>query len=326
MRKVIILVISLSLLWLGAAFTSVSAQMIPTSQMISVRVDDKPLNVEYIVIVDEVFVPAEEMKKVFQETFTWDPGTLWVSIGNKETSVKGLTFQDKVFLPLKGMAVQFGYAIDWDNAKNTLNIKTKKALSEQKTPTAEKQPASDGQSQTGQSQTGQSQAGQSQAGQSQTGQSQAGQSQTGQSQTGQSQTGQQSQTGEKQQNTAESQTAAAEKQPVTGDESGERRKKTLTISLFREDPITNVLEQVTALRIYADVKNSRNRPLKNVVAHCIFRYPEGEVFLDDTVTIEKMDPGESRRVVFYTINPVQAGKLRYEMTVKVQKPAAPRND
>ena len=305
MRKVIILFISLSLLWLGAGFTSVSAQMIPTSQMISVRVDDKPLNVEYIVIVDEVFVPAEEMKKVFQETFTWDPGTLWVSIGNKETSVKGLTFQDKVFLPLKGMAMQLGYAIDWDSAKNTLNIKTKKALSEQKTPTAEKQPAAGGQSQAGQSQAGQPQAGQPQAGQSQAGQSQAGQPQ---------------------QNTGESQTAAAEKQPVTGDESGERRKKTLTISLFREDPITNVLEQVTALRIYADVKNSRNRPLKNVVAHCIFRYPEGEVFLDDTVTIENMEPGESRRVVFYTINPVQIGKLKYEMTVKVQKPAAPRND
>ncbi|MHC9542988.1 MAG: hypothetical protein AB9903_26045 [Vulcanimicrobiota bacterium] len=295
MHKVIILFISLSLLWLGAGLTSVSAQMIPTSQMISVRVDDKPLNVEYIVIVDEVFVPAEEMKKVFQETFTWDPGTLWVSIGNKETSVKGLTFQDKVFLPLKGMAVQLGYAIDWDSGKNTLNIRTKKALSEQKTPTAEKKPAAGGQPQTGQPQSGQSQAGQPQ-------------------------------TGEKQQNTGESQTAAAEKQPVTGDESGERRKKTLTISLFREDPITNVLEQVTALRIYADVKNSRNRPLKNVVAHCIFRYPEGEVFLDDTVTIENMEPGESRRVVFYTINPVQVGKLKYEMTVKVQKPAATRSD
>lgn len=285
MRKVIIFFIFLSFLMLEAGFTTAGAQMIPTSQMISVRVDNKPLNIEYIVIADEVFVPADELKKVFQDTFTWDPGTLWVSIGGREAPIKGLSFQDKVFLPLRGMAMQFGYEIDWDSTKSILNIRTKKALTEQKTLTAEKQPAADGQSQAGQP----------------------------------------PQTVEIQQNTGESQTATAEKQPATEDGIGERRRKALTISLFKEDPITNVLEQVTALRIYADVKNSRNRPLKNIVAHCIFRYPEGEVFFDDTVTIESMEPYESRRVIFYTINPVQVGKLKYEMTVKAEKPAVPRN-
>ncbi len=303
MRITIALVIITSVFFsLTTGLTPVRAQMIPASQMISVRVDNKPLNVEYIVIADEVFVPAEEMQKVFQDDITWDRSTFWVSIGNKETPVKGLSFQDKVFLPLKAMAMLLGHTVDWDSAKNVLNIKTKKVQSEQKIVAAEKQPETGEKPET------------------------AGEQQPAAGEKPETSGGQQQAKGEKQETPGEQQATAAEKQPVTGEGSGERRRRAITISLFREDPITNVLEQVTALRIYADVKNGRNRLVKNVVAHCIFRYPEGEVYFEDTVTIEKMDPGESIRVIFYSINPVPVGKLKYEMTVQVQKPAAPRND
>jgi len=303
MRTLMAIVFIVSLFfWTGVEAAPVAAQTIPASQMISVRVDSKPLNVEYIVIADEVFVPAEEMRKVFDNSFTWDPGTLWVSIGNKETPVKGLQFQDRVFLPLRGMAMQFGYTIDWDSSKSILNIKTGRAVSEQKTVAVEKPAAAGGEKVP-------ATAGKQTAGDKNPGNVEQQPAPDG-----------------KTQGAGDQQTTALAKQPVEDTGNGERRKKAVTISLFKEDPIVNVLEQVTALRVYADVKNGRNRPLKNVVAHCTFRYPEGEVFFEDTVTIDTMEPGEIKRVIFYTINPVQVGKLKYDMTVQVQRKTPARND
>jgi len=218
------------------------------ADMLSVYVDYKPLKTEYVIVFDEVFVPADEAIELLKEKITYDPNTLWISIGTKEIPQKGLTVKDRVFLPLKALVREIGYVMEMDSEQNRLNIDTSRKVS------------------------------------------------------------------------APQAAPAAGGSPATGGQAGRRPRRGVAITLFQEDPILNVLEQVTALRVYADVKNERVRPVENVRAHCIFSYPKGDVFRDDVVTIERMEPGEVRRVVFYSINPLTTGRLEYELKVLVEKP------
>jgi hypothetical protein len=206
--------------------------------MTAVYIDSKPIDVEYIVVLDEVFIPAETLVEKLKENITWDPSTLWIKIGNKEIPLKGLESNGVVYLPLKALVREIGYVTEWDPEKGVFNVDTTRKV--------------------------------------------------------------------------ESPQAATVTTSI-------RKRKSVIITLFQEIPITNVLEQISALRIFADVKNEKARTVENVEAHCIFRYPEGTVFFDDTVKIERLEPGESRRVVFYTENPLPEGKLNYELKVEVKK-------
>ncbi|MDQ7822083.1 MAG: hypothetical protein RDV48_04745 [Candidatus Eremiobacteraeota bacterium] len=217
-------------------------------EILSLSVDDRPLKTEYIVVVDEIFVPAQELVRVYRrEDLSWDPSTLWVKIGEKELPQKGLEYQGMVYLPLKALARELGYKIEFDQSRNKLNINTFDVAP----PAAE----------------------------------------------------------------AGKETGRAGDRPAEGT----RKRKGVVISLFLEDAVTNVLKQVTLLRIYADVKNERGRPAENIEAHCIFRYPKGEVYKDDVVSIDRLAPGESRRVIFFTNNPPSVEKLEYELSVQIKK-------
>ncbi len=218
------------------------------ADMLSVYVDHTPLKTEYVIVFDEIYIPADEAVELLKEKITYDPNTLWISIGTKEIPQKGLTVKDRVFLPLKALVREIGYIMEMDSEKNRLNIDTSRKVSAS-------QPSS----------------------------TTPGSSSTG---------------------------GPTDRKPRRG----------VVITLFQEDPIVNVLEQVTALRIYADVKNERVRPVQNVKAHCVFSYPKGDVFRDDVVTIDRMEPGEVKRVVFYSINPLTTGRLEYELKVRVEKP------
>lgn len=228
-------------------FLAICAGTLTAAGMMTVCVDSKPLNTEYIIIMDEAFIPAKIAGALLKETITWDPSTLWVKIGEKETSVKGLQVEARVYLPLKALAREIGYGIEWDQGKELLNIDTSRKVEPSPGPGASPGPGE----------------------------------------------------------TTET--------PPT------RKRKAVTIRLFKEDLITNMLEQISAYRIYADVNNERARPVDNVEAHCIFRLPEGNVYYDDVVKIDRLAPGESRRVIFYSTNPLNEGKLVYELTIEIKK-------
>jgi hypothetical protein len=205
------------------------------ADIIAVYIDYKPLNVEYVTILDEIFVPGESLLELFHEKIAWDSDTLWIRIGTKELPMKGILVKEKVFLPLKGLARELGYATSYDAQRGILNIDTR-----------EKE--------------------------------------------------------------------APKEKPVESD-----GPKGVTITLFQEQPITNVLKQVTSLRIFAEVKNNRARPVQNVLAHCLFKYPQGEVYYDDMVKIDRLDAGEGKRVVFFTSNPLDNDVLHYELKVEIIK-------
>jgi hypothetical protein len=217
------------------------------ADMLSVYVDYKPLKTEYVVVFEEIFVPADEIVEILKEKITYDPNTLYIKIGTKEIPQKGLMVKDRVFLPLKALVREIGYVMEMDRENNRLNVDTSRKL----TPEPKMGMTTGGQ---------------------------------------------------------------------PGGQAERRPRRGVSITLFQEDPISNMLEQVTALRVYADVKNDRARPSENIKAHCVFSYPRGEVFRDDVVTIEKLEPGESRRVVFYCTNPLTVGRLDYELKVVIEKP------
>lgn len=221
------------------------ARGIGSTAMTAVYIDNKPVNVEYIVLLDEVFIPAAYLVEKLKEKITWDPSTLWIKIGSKEIPMKGLESNGVVYLPLKGLVREIGYVTEWDEEKGVFNVDT---------------------------------------------------------------------------------TRKVESPQASTDNSGPgttttRKRRSVIITLFQEIPVTNVLEQVSELRIFADVKNEKARVVENVEAHCIFRYPEGTVYHDDMVIIERLEPGESRRVVFYSSNPLPEGKLKYELKVELKKRA-----
>ena len=95
-----------------------------------------------------------------------------------------------------------------------------------------------------------------------------------------------------------------------------RRKRGISIYVFEEDFIKNVMESVVAVRIKADVKNSYARDVKKAEAQCIFSYPDGTVHYTDTVILENLKGNESQRVVFYTTNPLESQTLTYKLSVK----------
>ena len=95
-----------------------------------------------------------------------------------------------------------------------------------------------------------------------------------------------------------------------------RRKRGLTISVFNEDFIKNVMESVVAVRIHADVRNSYARDVKKIEAECVFLYPDGVVHYTDKVMLENLKGGESRRVFFYTSNPSEVQTLKYKLSVR----------
>jgi hypothetical protein len=206
-----------------------------SAEIIAVYINNKPLNVEFVIISDEIFVPADDLLELFHEKIAWDPDTLWIRIGSRELPMKGMLVKDKVFLPLKGLARELGYATSFDAQRGILAIDTREPQAVKEKPAQKDGP------------------------------------------------------------------------------------KGVSIRLFQEEPITNVLKQVTSLRIFAEVKNDRARPVLNVVAHCIFRYPGGEVFNDDTITIERLEPGEGKRVVFFSSNPLDNGMLEYELKLEIIK-------
>lgn len=108
-------------------------------------------------------------------------------------------------------------------------------------------------------------------------------------------------------------------QTISEDENNSRptrRKRGVFIYVFEEDFIKNVMESVVAVRIKADVRNSYARDVKKVEAQCIFSYPDGTVHYTDSIILENIPGGESRRVVFYTTNPSESQTLTYKLQVK----------
>lgn len=211
--------------------------------IIAVNIDSRPFKTEYIVIMEEVFVPVEPLMEAFKIKISWDPSTLWLKIGDREVPLKGMTFKDIVFVPLKGVAREAGYDIEWDSGKNLLNI-----------------------------------------------------------------------------NTTKKETPGNTKAGVSENQVQEKTKrKEVIIRLFQEDPVMNVLHQCTALRVHAEVINEKIRFVENIEAHCVYKYPDGRVYYDDIVRIPKLAPGESKRVVFFTTNPLEEGRVDYELKVQVEK-------
>lgn len=93
-------------------------------------------------------------------------------------------------------------------------------------------------------------------------------------------------------------------------------EKKLKITINSEECIGNVLGQITALRIFASVRNGKEVRAKNVEAICKFYLDDGTLHLLDRVSVGNLEPGEKKDVIFYSPNPNTSSKLKYALEVK----------
>lgn len=98
-----------------------------------------------------------------------------------------------------------------------------------------------------------------------------------------------------------------------------RPKRGISVKLFKEDYIKDSMEEVIAIRIYADVKNRFLREVPKIKATCLFSHPDGREYYRDEVTETNLAPGETRRVIFYSNNPNFKSLLEYKLSVEEVK-------
>ncbi len=237
------------------------------SPTLEIYVHNRLLQGEVIRQGDEVYVQALELKKLIKGDLSWDEKAGIITVKGKDISARIIFSGNFVYVPLTVTARAMGYEVSYNRDTEILDVFRKIPL--KPGVTNEVKP----QQETSEAQT-----------------SSSSQSSSPQSVSGETKT-------EKDPLTINETGGAADSMPPS---SGSTQ---ISYSAYGTPHVSQTGSATSqGFRIYTQVTNGRKTEAKNVVASCVMKTQDGNVFSQQEVQVGTMKSGEVKEVIFFFPN------------------------
>jgi len=109
---------------------------------LEIYVRNKPLQGETMQKGDELYVSAQELKKLFKEKIEWDTATGVISLDGQATALRILQGRNGSLVPLRALAKCAGYDVSYNKSTGIMDVFKKTALKKDPVPLSVTPPAS----------------------------------------------------------------------------------------------------------------------------------------------------------------------------------------